>query len=491
MPSHCRSGMLGMGPVNRHPFSLNFKSSSIPNTSFDVHRPYQLQVDSCTSAFQAVKDYSSSLLASQLQHHQEQHQHQHQVSSSNSTGGAVLSVNPAHVEEVDVETILQLGELQDWAWPSTNSSLVEPQEIKPSELQSLPYQAHQPLHLSSTIVHSSDIIHHSDQKDSTSSKAAAELFGAFPPPLLPQSHPGEAPEDKSFDLQSWCSAVRTAQCPQTITIPKFFQALGFSTSAAPSPTTMASPLRLQNVRERCSTAEVPQHVQRNSNHHVAAAPAYNQVEALGVQKKWHGKRQLSQRENHIWSERQRRKGMNHLFSTLRSLLPLPTSKTDKSTVVSEIIKYIKGLQAHREELQKKRMEILHRKSMDVIMVGAVVKRNSPTTIGNSISSSSGTLTGVPLGTESCLLQSFVLPNVALHISGNNGFITMSSPKRRGLLARILSIMQSYRLHVVSAYMSTSDDTVFHCLHVMTPPGHDKGFPKETLQLSLQNLSLPE
>lgn len=50
---------------------------------------------------------------------------------------------------------------------------------------------------------------------------------------------------------------------------------------------------------------------------------------LGVQKsKWNGKRPVSQRENHIWSERQRRKGMNYLFSTLRSLLPHPTSKVD-------------------------------------------------------------------------------------------------------------------------------------------------------------------
>lgn len=53
---------------------------------------------------------------------------------------------------------------------------------------------------------------------------------------------------------------------------------------------------------------------------------------LGVQKsKWNGKRPVSQRENHIWSERQRRKGMNYLFSTLRSLLPHPTSKVPPPT----------------------------------------------------------------------------------------------------------------------------------------------------------------
>jgi hypothetical protein len=58
--------------------------------------------------------------------------------------------------------------------------------------------------------------------------------------------------------------------------------------------------------------------------------------ALGVQKKskWTGKRPVSQRENHIWSERQRRKGMNYLFSTLRSLLPHPTSKVVASSPAS-------------------------------------------------------------------------------------------------------------------------------------------------------------
>lgn len=38
------------------------------------------------------------------------------------------------------------------------------------------------------------------------------------------------------------------------------------------------------------------------------------------------KRLVSQRESHIWSERERRKGMNYLFSTLRSLLPHPVDK---------------------------------------------------------------------------------------------------------------------------------------------------------------------
>lgn len=60
---------------------------------------------------------------------------------------------------------------------------------------------------------------------------------------------------------------------------------------------------------------------------------------LGVQKaKWNGKRPVSQRENHIWSERQRRKGMNYLFSTLRSLLPHPTSKVERPNPCLQFLK---------------------------------------------------------------------------------------------------------------------------------------------------------
>ncbi|BBN18636.1 protein MpBHLH24 [Marchantia polymorpha subsp. ruderalis] len=474
MPSHCRSG-LGMGPVHLHPFSFA-RSSMIHHNNFDIHRAYQ--VDSCTSTFQPVKDDPSPVLATPLLQQQQQQQQAHAHAQQHSTSsGAVL--NPANVEEVDVETILQLGELQDWTWPGS----VEAHEAKPSEL-SLPYPT-QSL-ISSTIIHpAAHADMHHDQKGSTSTSS---LFG---PPAEPSS--------QSFDLQSWCSGVRSVQSPH-IAIPKFLANGGFSTSAEPSPTTDTSPLRLDG-RERCSPATTPQHPahhqqqhqqHQHQQHQQQRRFAYNSEhteKALCVQKKWQGKRAVSQRESHIWSERQRRKGMNHLFSTLRSLLPQPTSKTDKSTVVSEIIKYIQGLQVKLDELQKKRAEILRRKSMDVTMVGGL---NSPT---SGIATSVGVGVAVPLSlvaaaNNECCLQSFVLPNVALHISGNNAFITMSSPKKRGLFCRILLIMQSHKLAVLNAHISTSNATVFHCLHVMTPePGCD--FPKEALQTALQNLTLPD
>jgi hypothetical protein len=62
---------------------------------------------------------------------------------------------------------------------------------------------------------------------------------------------------------------------------------------------------------------------------VAAATAVHHKKPSGGSSSGCVKRAVSQRESHIWSERQRRKGMNHLFSTLRSLLPQPSSKVRK------------------------------------------------------------------------------------------------------------------------------------------------------------------
>lgn len=136
-------------------------------------------------------------------------------------------------------------------------------------------------------------------------------------------------------------------------------------------------------------------------------------------------------------------------------------QTDKSTVVSEIIKYIQGLQLKLDELNKRREEILRRKPIDM-----TVSRVGPGANAKHLSSNLAGA-GMPptVSNESCL-QSFVMPNVALHISGSNAFITMSSMKKKGIFSRILLIMQSHKLEVINAHISTSSGTVFHCLHVL-------------------------
>ncbi|XP_019186357.1 PREDICTED: transcription factor ORG3-like [Ipomoea nil] len=66
--------------------------------------------------------------------------------------------------------------------------------------------------------------------------------------------------------------------------------------------------------------------------------------------------------SHNASERDRRKKMNGLFSSLRSLLPASDQKARMSipTTVSRVVKYIPELQKELERLQKKKQELTSR-----------------------------------------------------------------------------------------------------------------------------------
>jgi hypothetical protein len=308
MPSHYRSAGLGLGPLNLHhvhPGAFSFTKGQ--HNVFDMHRTYQ--VDSCTSTFHPVKEDPSPAVSPsnslQLQH-------------PASCGRSGLNTN---AEEVDVETILQMGDLQDWAWPAP---VVEAQEVKPTHLSgiselTLPFSA-QSMQLSSTIINPSSI--HDDYKASST----CSLFG----PRSAESSQSHQ-QQQNFDLQSWCSGVRSVQSPYVV-IPRLLPGShgGYQTSAEPSPTTDTSPLRLDTRELKSSPATTPLSQARylsNSDFHSGDKP-------LGVQKTWQGKRAVTQRESHIWSERQRRKGMNHLFSTLRSLLPQPSSKVRIFSIVN-------------------------------------------------------------------------------------------------------------------------------------------------------------
>lgn len=188
-------------------------------------------------------------------------------------------------------------------------------------------------------------------------------------------------------------------------------------------------------------------------------------------------RVVSQRENHIWSERERRKGMNYLFNTLRSLLPHPVDKTDKSTVVGEIIKYIQSLQVKLEVMTTKQQVMLATRTGGFSSSTAsgseplskVLVANGLTLVDHSSDPMSMTaITALPPpGKESCL-QSFLGTNVGIHVCGRNVFITTSSPRgRRGLFQELLLAIHKYDLDIINATISTSNASIFHCLHCQT------------------------
>lgn len=136
-------------------------------------------------------------------------------------------------------------------------------------------------------------------------------------------------KEQSFDLQAWCNQSNTLQPVTNCAVPKAHS------SGPPMATSLVPAVEpLTPVSERGRGA-------RGNSVSAPATPTEWRStkgateKCLGVKQRT-GKRAVSQRESHIWSERQRRKGMNHLFSTLRSLLPQPTSKVTKRWTLAQI-----------------------------------------------------------------------------------------------------------------------------------------------------------
>jgi hypothetical protein len=159
-------------------------------------------------------------------------------------------------------------------------------------------------------------------------------------------------------------------------------------------------------------------------------------------------------------------------------------QTDKSTVVLEIIKYIQSLEVDLEVLKKKRHQMHSSSSLaasrSTFSTAFRTGNNSSLqdhqlplschglTVVDNTSSNASAMTAVaalpPPGSESCL-QSYLGANVGLHVCGLNVFVTISSPRgQRGLFDRILVTVHNHQLEVINANISTSNTSIFHCLH---------------------------
>lgn len=168
---------------------------------------------------------------------------------------------------------------------------------------------------------------------------------------------------------------------------------------------------------------------------------------------------LSQREVHIQSERLRRKSMSDYFTLLQSLVPrLKLKHTDRITVLTEVIAYIQSLRGTLEELDQKKTELLtilglteedyYYSSQKYVISDCIkhhnVKRN-PTTINDDKLSDSHA-------------------EVTVRISGVDVFVTLNTPKQKGVWSKVLLLLQRYSIEVVNATLATSGENNFHCIH---------------------------
>ncbi|EFJ05572.1 hypothetical protein SELMODRAFT_449119 [Selaginella moellendorffii] len=293
----------------------------------------------------------------------------------------------------------------------------------------------------------------------TSSDQGASPMATFESMDDPLLHfPQELPETHST-LQGICS-------PASSVLPCL---------TSPSPTQFVAPPALPPMAKAAGAGS-----KRSSRRTLAA------THDLGVDSK---SKSISPRESHILSERQRRKGMNHLFSTLASLLPETCSKSDKSTIVSEIISYIHLLRKDLEDLDKKRSDVLRSASPRAAM--AIKDSGSPspsicTTTNDRGSKNAGGGDDHPGMIQQ---QSQQASNVILSVCGSDAFITMiCASKNRSVFSKVLLLLEHHKFRVLDANISTNASTTFHYFHVKAL---NSQLPKDALQRDLQSLTASE
>lgn len=164
-------------------------------------------------------------------------------------------------------------------------------------------------------------------------------------------------------------------------------------------------------------------------------------------------------ETHIWTERERRKKMRTMFSTLHSLLPHLPSKTDKSTIVDEAIGYIKSLQKSLQVLQNQRLEKTRSAATKVEFRSFELQDSTEPVVDNWRRASHSISYSIDH-----TLQTWSSPNVVLSVCGEDAQIGICSARRPGQLATIFYTLEKHNVHVLTAHISADTYRCMYMIH---------------------------
>nr|WIE96144.1 basic helix-loop-helix transcription factor [Loropetalum chinense var. rubrum] len=211
----------------------------------------------------------------------------------------------------------------------------------------------------------------------------------------------------------------------------------------------------------------------------------------------------SEHEIHTWTERERRKKMRNMFSTLYTLLPQLPPKADKSTIVDEAVKYIKALQQTLQTLQRQRLEMLQNGSINIDHETYIITSQDPSTdqpreafLGQDQGSSknlSKPTNLLPLSFSPACFQTWFSPNVVMSVCGEDAQISVCSLRKPGLLATIFYILEKHKLDVVSAHISSDHHRSIFMIHAHASGASDQ-FPEalpveEVFKLAVGEMNL--
>lgn len=170
--------------------------------------------------------------------------------------------------------------------------------------------------------------------------------------------------------------------------------------------------------------------------------------------------------------------MTHLYATLHSLLPEAKPKTDRCTVLTEAMEYIQSLRKTVEDLARQKSEILS-------TIGDHLNLDSGFGADGEATSSS---TRMPIEISEELREQFLTAaDVAVRFCGKDAFITLNSPKSKGVWSGILQILHEHEMELLNVTLSTSNEMDYHCIHAKIPLGSEVS--SQELQKMLQDLVL--
>ncbi|XP_058730258.1 transcription factor bHLH95-like isoform X1 [Vicia villosa] len=218
-------------------------------------------------------------------------------------------------------------------------------------------------------------------------------------------------------------------------------------------------------------------------------------------------------EMHILTERERRKKMSNMFSSLHDLLPELPSKADKSTIVDGAVTQIKNLQQLIEKLEKEKQEKLKYISLFESEPSSVIKKsnwrpyepretikadqrslsynnNLPTAaiVPSYPNSKALSLSAPP--SQQVAFQTWTSPNVVTNICGDEVQFSICATKRSGLLTQISFVLEKYMIDVVSASIMCNRNGNFYMIQAHARQGsHDTNLMKEIYQQAAREIMM--
>ncbi|XP_040364571.1 transcription factor bHLH95 [Rosa chinensis] len=180
-----------------------------------------------------------------------------------------------------------------------------------------------------------------------------------------------------------------------------------------------------------------------------------------------------------WVERERRKKMKDMFSSLHALLPQLPAKADHCTIVDEAVRYIKSLEHTLQTAQKQRLTKLRSSASTSITSKTEARSDAGVTrkafladhfqeeedrpskklaCGNNPSP-----TSLDSQQASCF-KTWFSPNIVVNICGNEAHVSVCSPRRPGLLSTVFYILEKHKLDVISAHISSDQHRCMYMIH---------------------------